>query len=116
MDITIRTIEIQNPLSRSESERRSIAVDLSTPNPLNLSNKGYRDTIIDLNIFRKAVQLYNDIVAARDLEASQNAFDIRTQIENAEFSSLNDLLKAHVNVHIDDVIADARGQKIDQSQ
>lgn len=90
------------------------SVALSRPDPSKMHNKAYRDVMVSQNILRKSLQLYNDITTAQTQRAAKftEATDYLSEIKAG---SLQDLLQSYVQTDIRDVIAQARGQGLDQS-
>ncbi|MEM7680150.1 MAG: hypothetical protein AAF182_04020 [Pseudomonadota bacterium] len=80
----------------------------NTTNPYRMHDRGYYNQRISLNIMSKAVQLYNDVVAARDVHKSIT--QLKALISTGESiklgnSSLNDLLQDRIDVSIREINA-----------
>lgn len=67
----------------------------ASQNPYRLHDQGYYNQRISMNIMNKAVQLYNDVVAARNVDRSikqlKDLISAGKSISLTDFSALNAL-------------------------
>lgn len=95
MDINASFSQFQSTVQNFVRDNPN-ALNIGRPDPYQLHNKGYRDLLVSSNIFRKSLQLYNDITTSQSainakLSAAQ---DYLAQIEE---KGLNEVLQSYID-------------------
>lgn len=111
MDITQSYQQLSATL-KGYSALNSGSVSLVRQDASQMHNKAYRDVVVSSNILRKSVQLYNDVMASNS--QSDKLLDMGNALEEIQAGSLQDVLQSYVTTDIRDIIAQARGQNLDQ--
>jgi hypothetical protein len=91
------------------------ALDTRRPDPYQLHNKAYRDHVVSTNIFRKSLQLYNDIVGT-PLQAEKAATNVRDYLSQIRAKSVIDVLRSHVKIDIGTLADSIRGGAFDKKE
>lgn len=91
------------------------ALDISRPNPYQLHNKAYRDTMVSANIFRKSLQLYNDVINTQ-AQAEKAASGTRDYLAEIKEKGLSEVLRAHVKTDIGGLGEKLRGGAVDKRE